>query len=293
MKSYVGIVAGLLFIGSSLATNAATINLSPWALVLPISYTPFPYPARLVNPATQWQSFSCQTSPPANCSSAPYFDTPDGGVTYTFSVPDDGAVTSPGSGSDNPRAELHELVSWYLPPPAPATGPAGSSSLNAILAITSYPTLTKDIIIGQLHGVGADDAPYVMLHWDNRPDATNGDSVGNVYAIVKYDKYNNTYPGTSSKGKAYRLASGISVGSAFSYTIAVDPTNHNLQLNAWLYGSAKPSPTLVAIDQWAGLNVIFAAGNYIQQSAAVRHPAAPTSTEVGALTFYKLLIAHY
>ncbi|MGQ3058198.1 MAG: polysaccharide lyase family 7 protein [Nevskia sp.] len=292
MKAYAGNLIGALIAGSVPLADAAVIDLSPWKLTLPISYAASPYPAMVVNPATQWQSFSCQASPPTTCSSSPYFYSPDGGVTYVFSVPDDGAVTSPGSGSDNPRSELHEITSWYLPPPAPATGSAGSSSLNATLVVNSYPSIKKDIIVGQLHGKGADEAPYVMLHWDDTPDANNGNSVGNVYAIVKYDKYNNVYPGTGSKGKKYLLASGINVGSAFSYTIFVDPTNHNLRLSAWLYGSPKPSPTLVAIDQWAGMNVIFAAGDYVQQSASVPHPTAPTSTDTGDLTFTKLLITH-
>jgi len=235
------------------------LNLGPWTLTLPVDKN-----GSNTGAATTVDS----TTLKAGYTSQYLYTSADTGV--TFWCPTDGATTTPGTGSDHPRTELHENRLWTV---------AQKGKLQATLIINQYPPDTPSITIGQIHGGGTwGSVPFVLLHIKS----------GTLYATV----YNAL---SGSADTVHTFIKNVALGSKIYYSIytngttiyfntIITPAGGTAVTNAW----DVPVPTPFK----GSVLVHFSAGDYI-----TRHNPGdglfPNSTFGGKLTIYSLDITHY
>jgi len=228
------------------------VDLSPYTLTLPINSN------GLEQMGTT--AISISNSKLLSGYQSTYFKTTsDTGI--VFWCPIDGATTSPGSGSDHPRTELFESAVWSN---------NQSASLSAQLSINQYPSVSKNIIIGQLHGGGTvyKTYPFVMLNIKS----------GTLTATVKGELTGNL------NTKKITLLQNVALNKKLSYTITC--TGTNISFTASCNGATgvgnwtTPIPT-----SWINGMVHFSAGDYVQDTGT-------NSSDGGKVTFYKLSINH-
>lgn len=138
--------------------------------------------------------------------------------------------------STHPRSELVDRTTWR----------AGSSrhALRATVAVAAVPAGGGDVIIGQIHGAGADrSVPFVMLHHVRSA----------LTVVVKQLRSGPTKV-------THHLLDSVAPGSWFTFVLS-DDGNGSLTFTATVDGrtgtAVAPLP-----EAFAGLEVRFQAGAY-------------------------------
>ncbi len=234
------------------ATPNLVLDLSKWKLTLPININGLEQMGTTAISKTTAQLL-------AGYSSTYFSVSADTGV--TFWCPIDGATTSPGIGSDHPRTELGETYYWNT---------SSTGQMNNVVAINQYPSNSKNIIIGQIHGAGTtySSYPFVLLNIVN----------GTLKANIKGE-----LSGNANTQKA-TLLTNVALNKKITYSIVCDGTN--IHFTASCPGATGiGSWTGYIPAPWVGITAKFSAGDYVQDTGA-------SSTDGGKVTFYQLNIAH-
>jgi hypothetical protein len=199
----------------------AAVSLSGWNLTLPTDSSGELSGKAAAGPADLHSPYLTQTS--------------DGAL--SFWAPSVGATTAH---SKHSRTELVQASSWTL----------GSTqhTLSATLHVVQLPSVTPDIIIGQIHGAGP--IPYLMLHYQN----------GIVVA-----KWRNNLAGTAKTG-SQTLLTDVPLNATFSYSITAE-TGNTVQLTA-SYNGATADRTVTVPAEFVGAVVRFQAGDYQQATTS-------------------------
>ncbi|OCX51794.1 hypothetical protein BEL04_17430 [Mucilaginibacter sp. PPCGB 2223] len=235
------------------------LNLGPWTLTLPIDNSGSNTGAAItVDSTTLKNGYTSQW----------LYTSADSGV--TFWCPTDGATTTPGTGSDHPRTELHENRLWTV---------AEKGKLQATLIINQYPPDTPSMTIGQIHGGGTwGSVPFVLLH------IKSGTIYGTVYQALtgSADSLHTFIKNVALSSKIYY--SIYTNGATVYFNIIVTPVSGSPTTLTW------NTPVPAAFK--GSVLVHFSAGDYI-----TRHNPGdglfPNSTIGGKLTMYSLAITHY
>lgn len=257
MKSFLLLAVALLAPASAALAQATrtpnqVLDLGPWNLTLPVD----------ANGGTTGRAATVHSPLRSGYSSAWFYTTPaPADSSVRFWCPSNGATTSPGVGSDHPRTELHEDYVWPM---------NLGGSLTATMQVLQYPPLTRDIVIGQIHGGGTTygSVPFVLLHIMG----------GSVTVSIK--------TGTASSAPYLHgnLISNVALGAKISYGIVTDGRNITITASApGALGSGRyvvPVPT-----PWLTIPVHFSAGDYVQDISA-------NPTDGGLVAFYRLRISH-
>ncbi|HEY0308260.1 MAG TPA: polysaccharide lyase family 7 protein [Acidobacteriaceae bacterium] len=208
-------------------------NFSPWYLQLPIDQ----YGGTGGTNGIQYAATSASTAQVQAGFVDPYFYA-DSSCNLLFTAPSNGAVTSPGVGSDHTRSELRELYT--------GTGADSNSDWNSSIGGTLTAT-------GQVNSVsaGSDIATIAQIHGQSlvfmllvyRPSSND----------IAVDIYN-TNSSTSTHTRT-SVATGITLGSTFTYKIVYLANTMAVTVN----GSTQSFP----IDSsWANTPVYFKLGAY-------------------------------
>ncbi len=235
------------------------LNLGPWSLTIPIDHNGSNTGAAItIDSTTLKNGYTSQW----------LYTSADSGV--TFWCPTDGATTSPGSGSDHPRTELHENRLWTV---------AEKGKLQATLIINQYPPDTPTITLGQIHGGGSwASVPFVLLY------SKSGTIYGKVYQAL-----------TGSADSVHTFINSVALTSKIYYSIYTNGATIYFNI---IITPVSGTPTTVTWNTpvpaafKGSVLVRFAGGDYI-----TRHNPGdglfPNSTVGGKLTMYNLTITHY
>jgi hypothetical protein len=153
-----------------------------------------------------------------------------------FTAPADGAVTTPGVGSDHSRSELREFARG---PSANANGyGTGAGRLAATCSVEAAASAASSVIFGQLR---SEDRNLALLVY--RP--ATGEVALDVYAR----------PDAGSPHAAAPLLTGVAPGEPLAFTLALEAGT----LTATVNGSSRS----VALDPaWSGVPLAFKIGAY-------------------------------
>lgn len=154
-----------------------------------------------------------------------------------FTAPANGAVTTPGSGSNHTRSELHEV---YTGPGADANGDwtTGKGTLTATCTVQAVASASDVAIIGQLRGQNSDLALV-------------------LYRPVQHDVAIDIYAASTS-GSAHtrtQIVPNVNLGDPIAYTLAYDAGVLTATVNG-ITQSFKTGPT------WSGVPLYFKLGAY-------------------------------
>lgn len=220
---------------STTAPSSGFVPLSGWKLTLPVSST-----GELGGKAQELAAAAVI---------APWLTRAADG-SLVFWAPSTGATT-PNSGHS--RTELIADSGFGFG--------SGEHTLAATLTVTQAPAKDPDIIVGQLHGNGANSAvPFVMVHWRDQ----------SIVAVIKDSL-------TGSDSQTISLLSGVPLNSRFSYAIT-DDGNGSVTVTA-ACGSRSDRTTVRAAGVFQGSDVRFQAGDYQQATAGT------SSADGGRVTF--------
>jgi hypothetical protein len=174
-------------------------------------------------------------------------------------APSNGAVTTPGSGSDHTRSELREL---YTGPGADPTNYTWNSNiggtLTGVVMVNSVSANSDVATFGQIHGL---DGPFVAIGY--RP--AKGTITGLIYP---------TY--TSTKSNIYTLASGYSLNQVIHYSISYSGNTVTFTVDGNTQSFSVDS-------SWAGTQVYISHGAY--HTAPNTGNPAGDQTQVSFLSF--------
>jgi hypothetical protein len=155
-----------------------------------------------------------------------------------FTAPANGAVTTPGVGSDHTRSELREM---YAGPGASSRGDwtsAVGGQLDATCAVRAAAARSDIVTVGQIHG---QDLVFVLLEY--RPARQD----------VVLDVYDRNAP--ASPHQRIPVAVGIQLGDLFSWSLRYAGDTVAATVN----GQTRQ----VQVDpSWAGAPVYFKLGAY-------------------------------
>lgn len=186
-----------------------------------------------------------------------YFCTdPSGGV--RFWAPVNGATTD---GSDYPRSELRQMldpdddnVNW-----TPADMLA---KLSATLTVSSVPSATQKVVVGQVHGFQTN--AYIKLRYQY----DSASHTGSLAALVNEDP-------ASTSSTNFGSIDGLPFGQPFTYSIVVRQRVFTIRVNDQVLTSFHVH------YGWLHEPMYFKAGSYDQASGS-------SSTDGGRVTFYEL-----
>jgi hypothetical protein len=220
------------------APSATPIHLGEWQLTLPVnSAGHLSGKAAVVVPAALTPPWLSRQT--------------DGGL--LFWAPAGGAHTPH---SLHSRTELQSLTGF----------PAGQAGhrLTASVVVEQLPTVSRTIIIGQIHGDGHySAAPFVLLE-------IRGDNL-EVSVESKPKLQGSTGPSYGEVTTQYPLLSGVALGQEFSYSITT--TSDQMTIMTEFGSAAQPygAPVSVSVavpSDWKGDEVRFSAGDYQQDVAS-------------------------
>ena len=151
-----------------------------------------------------------------------------------FTAPSNGATSSPGSGSDDTRSELRE---YYYGTGKIDTDDWDSSvggTLTATAEVNAVSIDTDEATVGQIHG---QVNPFALLEY--QPTSSTQGNL--VLAVVN----TNT---TNSPSTNYTIATGINLGTFFSYTLKLSGS----QLTATVNGASVTAMPVTVDSSWVG-----------------------------------------
>jgi hypothetical protein len=153
-----------------------------------------------------------------------------------FTAPANGAVTTPGVGSDHTRSELRE---FHRGPGADANGYwTGAGTLAATCSVQAVASAARTVIIGQLRSEAHDLALLVL-----RP--ATGEVAIDVYAR----------PASDSPHAASTLLAGATLGQPLQYTLSLAGGT----LTASVNGASR---AMVLDPAWGSVPLAFKLGAY-------------------------------
>jgi hypothetical protein len=254
-----GTVSNAVTITGMLAPSTCSgFDFTPWYLQLPIDQ----YGGTGGTNGIQYASTSASTAQIKAGFVDPYFYA-DSSCNLLFTTPSNGAVTTPGSGSDHTRSELREL---YTGTGADSNSDWNSSiggTLNAVARVNSVSVGSDIATIAQIHG---QSLVFMLLVY--RPALND----------VAVDIY--TTNTSSSAHTRTSVATGITLGSAITYKIVYSANTIAVTVN----GNTQSFP----IDSsWANTPVYFKLGAY--------HSVSNTGNPAGDQTqvsFSSLAVTH-
>jgi hypothetical protein len=174
-----------------------------------------------------------------------------------FYAPSIGATTPH---SLHARTELVQLGGWTL-------GDAGTHTLTATVSVSQVPTDTHNIIVGQIHGGGADSSvPLVMLHYRG----------GTIDVLVERGK--------GQPVEDCTLLRNVALNQPFSYQLTAYGSTMVFAASTNEHGtlvSRATTYTVPTVD--IGYPVRFQAGDY--QQSAIR-----AANDAGRVTFTGLSV---
>jgi len=233
---------------------AQPIDLSQWQLILP------------VNKGGDLSGTSAKDEHPAKLFSPWLTQQSDGSL--LFWAPAGGATTGH---SLHSRTELDFLSSF--------SAGQGTHTLKATVVVQQLPTVSHDIVIGQIHGYGStySAAPFVLLSFDK--------TTLTVGVEDKPKLGGSTGPSDGEVTTTYTVLKNVALNQPLAYTITADGSQ--LTFSATLYTASgaqeRYGSTSVALPAaWNGVPVNFDAGDYEQDDAASSHSGG------GKVAFYAL-----
>jgi len=214
-------------------STCSGFNFSPWYLQLPIDQ----YGGTGGTNGIQYASTSASTSQIQTGFVNPYFYA-DSGCNLIFTAPSNGAVTTPGTGSDHTRSELREL---YTGTGADSNSDWNSSIGGTLTATGHVNSVSAGSDIGTIAQIHGQSLVFILLVY--RPS----------YNDIAIDIYTTN---TSTSGHTRTsIASGISLGSTFTYKLVYLANTLTVTVN----GATQSFP----IDSsWANTPVYFKLGAY-------------------------------
>jgi hypothetical protein len=211
--------------------SLGTFDFSGWKLTLPVDA----YGGTGGTNGTQYPAQTLLPQQLVGGYASAWFHADDQGRTV-FDAPANGAVTTPGVGSDHTRSELRED---YTGPGATTNGDwTGAGTLAASCAVHQVASASKSAIIGQLRSDGHDFA-LVMYRSATRDVAVD------VYATNL----------SGSTHAATVLATNVDVDQAIAYSLSFDRS----VLTATINGATRSFP---ADASWVGAPLYFKVGAY-------------------------------
>jgi hypothetical protein len=245
--------AGAAAAPSSILTSKP-INLALWQLILPVDSSgaasgtdaAVDHPAKLASPWLVMQS-----------NGSLLFWAPAGGATTGHSL--------------HSRTELDYLSDF--------TAGQGDHTLTATVLVSQLPTVSHNIVIGQVHGFGStySAAPFVELEY-------NGSKL--ELAVESKPKLGgSTGPSDGEVTSTYTVLSGLALNQPLAYTITADGGELTATAELYTASGAKEHYGSVSVaipSDWKGVPVNFDAGDYEQDDAASSHSGG------GKVAFYTL-----
>ena len=238
-------------------SSCTAYNFSPWNITLPIDQ----YGGTGGANGIQYAAASETTAQIKAGFADPYFFA-DASCNIVFTAPSNGAVTTPGVGSDHTRSELRELYT--------GTGADSNSDWNSNIGgtLTASGKLlnisaSSDIsTIGQVHGQS-----YVFMLLAYR--STYNDMIADIYTT-----------NTSTSGHVRTsLIQNVHLGDSFSYTIKYSGSTMTVTATD---GSNTNTMSFPIDPSWAGTPVYFKAGAYHSVSNTGNPPGDQTQTSFSA-----------
>lgn len=229
-----------------LTPPSAYFNLSPWKLYLPVDI----YGG---NGGVNGIQFSNQTVFTLTGFSAPYFYM-NAGHQIVFTAPANGAVTSPGVGTDDTRTEFRELYTgagadsnndWYG-----NTNSGTGGTLTGTCAVTSVSVDSDEATFAQVHG---QNNPFVLLIY--RP----------AYNDVEVQISNTSSAAVTTRTE---VAANVALGDTLSYTLSYSAPSLTaagtvtVQVTDLTTNTTNSQQTFTTDSSWSGQGVYFTLGAY-------------------------------